>query len=191
MCFLKIDQIFLKGQCQPILSLIQVFQKILEKEIKHEFLMEIYKESLRGQYRSDCTIFWWLMKNLWKDNMDWTILSFIYLLYPGFYKIRYIARFKGRHSSGADNTVHSVQMDNLVHKDNTSWSKINLLIFVYTKQGWLVGLGQAGWRGGCLKKGGGARTLLQTMHCSGVFIFNFRGIITTMSNIYNGVFLPK
>ena len=155
MCFLKIDQIFLKGQCQPILSLIQVFQKILEKEIKHEFLMEIYKESLRGQYRSDCTIFWWLMKNLWKDNMDWTILSFIYLLYPGFYKIRYIARFKGRHSSGTDNTVHSVQMDNLVHKDNTSWSKINLLIFVYTKQGWLVGLGQAGWRGGCLKKGGG------------------------------------
>ena len=115
---------------QPILSLIQVFQKILEKEIKHEFLMEIYKESLRGQYRSDCTIFWWLMKNLWKDNMDWTILSFIYLLYPGFYKIRYIARFKGRHSSGADNTVHSVQMDNLVHKDNTSWNKINLLIFV-------------------------------------------------------------
>ena len=57
MCFLKIDQIFLKGQCQPILSLIQVFEKILEKEIKHEFLMEIYKESLRGQYRSDCTIF--------------------------------------------------------------------------------------------------------------------------------------
>ena len=32
---------------QPILSLIQVFYKMYETEIKHELLMEIYKESLR------------------------------------------------------------------------------------------------------------------------------------------------
>ena len=33
---------------QPILSLIQIFQKMLETEIKHELLIEINKESLRG-----------------------------------------------------------------------------------------------------------------------------------------------
>ena len=33
---------------QPVLSLIQIFQKILETEIKHELLIEINKESLRG-----------------------------------------------------------------------------------------------------------------------------------------------
>ena len=38
---------------QPVLSLIQVFQKMLETEIKHELLMEIYKESLRRQYGSN------------------------------------------------------------------------------------------------------------------------------------------
>ena len=37
----------------PVLSLIQGFQKILETEIKHELLMEIYKESLRRQYGSN------------------------------------------------------------------------------------------------------------------------------------------
>ena len=42
---------------QPVLSLIQIFHKMLETEIKHELLMEIYKKSLRGQYRSDCIIF--------------------------------------------------------------------------------------------------------------------------------------
>ena len=33
---------------QPVLFLIQVFQKMLE--IKHKLLMEFYKEFLRGQY---------------------------------------------------------------------------------------------------------------------------------------------
>ena len=37
---------------QTVLSLIQNFQNILETEIKYELLMEIYKESLRGQYES-------------------------------------------------------------------------------------------------------------------------------------------
>ena len=50
--------------CQPVLSLIQVFQKMFETEIKHELLMEIYKESLRGQYGSNSilerTIWVWL-----------------------------------------------------------------------------------------------------------------------------------
>ena len=72
---------------QPVLSLIQIFQKMLEREIKHELLMEINKESLRGQYVSDCNIFWRLMKVLWKDNMDRTVLSLmIFLPYPGFRK---------------------------------------------------------------------------------------------------------
>ena len=38
---------------QPLLSRIQFFQKMLETEIKHKLLMEINKESLRGQYGSD------------------------------------------------------------------------------------------------------------------------------------------
>ena len=32
---------------QPVLFLIQTFQKMLETEIKHELLIEINKESLR------------------------------------------------------------------------------------------------------------------------------------------------
>ena len=44
-------------------------------------------ESLRGQGGSDCIIFCRLMKILWKDNMDRTVLSFMtFLLYPGFRK---------------------------------------------------------------------------------------------------------
>ena len=42
---------------QPVLSLIQVFQKMLETEMKHELLMEIYKESLRGQCGWVCVFF--------------------------------------------------------------------------------------------------------------------------------------
>ena len=50
---IKLDQIRSK-------FLIQIFQKMLENsetEIRHELLMEIYKESLKGQYESDCIIF--------------------------------------------------------------------------------------------------------------------------------------
>ena len=50
---------------QPVLSLIQVFQKMLETEIKHELLMEIYKEFLRRQYGSN---------RILEDNMGWTVL---------------------------------------------------------------------------------------------------------------------
>ena len=82
---------------QPTLSTIQVFQKMLETQTKHELLMKIHKESwednmdetesLRGQCGSDCIIFCRLMKILWKDNMDRTVLSFMtFLLYPGFRK---------------------------------------------------------------------------------------------------------
>ena len=53
--FIKVVQ---KGSMgQPVLSLIQVFQKMLETEIKHKLLMEINKKSMRGQYGSDCNIF--------------------------------------------------------------------------------------------------------------------------------------
>ena len=41
---------------QTALSLIQVFQKMIETEIKHKLLMEIYKESLKRQYRSNRTL---------------------------------------------------------------------------------------------------------------------------------------
>ena len=42
---------------QPVLFLIQIFEKMLETEIKHELLIEINKESLRG-------------------HMDQTVISF-------------------------------------------------------------------------------------------------------------------
>ena len=73
---------------QPVLFLIQIFQKMFETEVKHKLLLEINRESLRGQYGSDCNIFWRLMKMLWKDNMDQTVLSFmIFLSYPRYRKL--------------------------------------------------------------------------------------------------------
>ena len=42
---------------QPVLFLIQIFQKMFETEVKHKLLLEINRESLRGQYGSDCNIF--------------------------------------------------------------------------------------------------------------------------------------
>ena len=49
--------------------------------------MEMNKESLRGQYLSDCNIFLKLMKMLCKNNMDQTLLSFIiFLSYSGYRK---------------------------------------------------------------------------------------------------------
>ena len=38
-------------------SLIQIFENMLETEIKHKLLMENDKESLRGQYGSGCNVF--------------------------------------------------------------------------------------------------------------------------------------
>ena len=35
-----------------------------------------------------------------------------------------MVRFKGRYGSSEDDTVHGVQMDNLVHKGNTGWNSI-------------------------------------------------------------------
>ena len=89
--FIRAGQIFLKGQYGSISivpdSNISKDAWILETEIKNEPLMEINKGSLRGQYGSDCNIFWRLMKILWKGNMDRTILSFmIFLPYCGFRK---------------------------------------------------------------------------------------------------------
>ena len=42
---------------QPVLPLVQIFLKKLEAEIKHELLMETYKEYLKGQYLSNCITF--------------------------------------------------------------------------------------------------------------------------------------
>ena len=54
MCFLQhLIKFFLKdSMAQPVLYLIQIFQKMLETEIKHKFSMEIYKKSLKGQQRT-------------------------------------------------------------------------------------------------------------------------------------------
>ena len=50
------------------------------------------------------------------------IVFYDFLPYPGFRKPGKIARFNGRYGSSVDDTVHGVQMDNLVHKENTGWN---------------------------------------------------------------------
>ena len=60
---------------QPVLYLIQIFQKILETEIKHKFSMEIYKKSLKGQQRTVLSFNRNFKKNIWKQNLDCTILA--------------------------------------------------------------------------------------------------------------------
>ena len=111
---------------QLVLSLIQVFQlKTLETEIKHELLTEIYKESCLE--RTMWVKLYYILKideNFVKvrKNMDQIVLSLmIFLPYPGLES--WVARFKGRYGSSADDTefMVCVQMDNLVHKDNTNW----------------------------------------------------------------------
>ena len=54
MCFIqKLAKFLYNGSMgQPVLSLIQIFQKMLETDIKYELLMEIYKEYLTNQYES-------------------------------------------------------------------------------------------------------------------------------------------
>ena len=54
MCFIqKLAKFLYNGSMgQPVLPLIQIFQKMLETDIKYELLMEIYKESLTNQYES-------------------------------------------------------------------------------------------------------------------------------------------
>ena len=72
---------------QTVFCLIQVFQKMLETEIKQKFLIEIYKEFLRGQAGLAYIIFWRLMKILWQGNMDQTVFSFKFFLpYPSLEK---------------------------------------------------------------------------------------------------------
>lgn len=53
--FIKVDKIFLKGQYFPWFK---IFKRCLKQKINHELLMETYKESLKGQYCSDCIVFW-------------------------------------------------------------------------------------------------------------------------------------
>ena len=56
--------------------------------------------------------------------MDQTELSFmIFLSYPSFRKPGKQQDLRDVHyGSSMDNAVHSVQMDNLVHKDNPGWN---------------------------------------------------------------------
>ena len=82
----------------PVLSLIQGFQKILETEIKHELLMEIYKESLRRQCGSNRVLertiwlgLYYLLKideNFVKGQYGSNCIVFydFFLAYPGFRK---------------------------------------------------------------------------------------------------------
>ena len=56
--------------------------------------------------------------------MDQTELSFMnFLPYPGFRKPGKQQYLRDLHyGSSMDDTIHSVQIDNLVHKDNTGWN---------------------------------------------------------------------
>ena len=58
--FLKVNQIFLKGQYGSTRNV----PDSRFSEIKHELLKEIYQESLRRQYGLDCIVFSRLMKIL-------------------------------------------------------------------------------------------------------------------------------
>ena len=51
--FIKVNQYFLKGQYGSTPNV----PDSSFSEIKHELLKEIYQESLRGEYGSDCIIF--------------------------------------------------------------------------------------------------------------------------------------
>ena len=53
MFFIKVNQIFLKGQYGST----GIVPDSSFSEIKHKLLKEIYKESLRGQYGLNCIIF--------------------------------------------------------------------------------------------------------------------------------------
>ena len=84
--------------------------------------MEIYKETLRGQYGLGCIVFWRLLKVLWNDNMDQTVLSFMIFFAVAQFRKLVIAGSKGQYGSSGDDTVHSVLVDNLVHKDKLGWN---------------------------------------------------------------------
>ena len=84
--------------------------------------MEIYEESLRGQYGLGCIIFWRLLNVLWKDNMDQTVLSFMIFFAVAQFRKLAIAGFTGQYGSSAEDTVHSVLVENLVHKDKLGWN---------------------------------------------------------------------
>ena len=79
---------------QPVLFLIQVFQKMLETETKHKLLMEIYKESLRRQYGSNKILertIWVGLYYLLKIDENFVkgpnqIVFYDFLSYPGFRK---------------------------------------------------------------------------------------------------------
>ena len=67
MFFIKVTQIFLKGQYWST----HIIPDSSFSEIKYELLKEIYKASLRGQYTGMGSILsFGLIKILWKDNMD-------------------------------------------------------------------------------------------------------------------------
>ena len=83
---------------QPVSSLIQIFQKIFETEIKHKLLIEIYNESLRGQYglkRIFIETVWVGLYHLLKIDENFVkeqyesnrIAFYIFLWYSGFRKL--------------------------------------------------------------------------------------------------------
>ena len=124
MFFIKINQIFLKGQYQstcivPNSSFAQDAWNINKRRV----LMEIYKEFLRGQYGLwDVLSFqdWWKFceRAIWIKPY---CLLWFFLLYPGL-ENQLIARFKGQYGSSANDTIHWVQINNFVHKDNSDWN---------------------------------------------------------------------
>ena len=65
------------GGKKPYYLWFQVFQKMLETEIKYEFWSKFTKNPWEDNMGWTVFTFWRLMKILWKDNMDQTALSFI------------------------------------------------------------------------------------------------------------------
>ena len=100
---------------QTILSLIQVFQKMLETEIKYELLVEIYKESLRVRPFED----WWKFCERTIGIEPYCLLWFF--CSTPVLENQVNSKIKGCYGSSANNWVDGVQTDNLVYKDNTGW----------------------------------------------------------------------
>ena len=118
---------------QPVFSLIQVFAEMFETEIKHELLMEIYKESLRGQYglnrifeRTIWVGLYYLLKideNFVKEQYGSNCIAFYnFFCRTPVLENRFNSDILGLYGSSVDDTVHSVQMDNLVGKEKMGWN---------------------------------------------------------------------
>ena len=106
----EIKQAF-DGNLEMILENTKWVNRILERTtwVRLYYLLKIAENFVKGQYESNRIVF------------------YDFFAVPQFQKTRQIARFKGHYGSSMDGMVHSVQMDNLVHKDNMGWNRSTLV----------------------------------------------------------------